>query len=64
MNMDEKNNILMEIGPYVSDIEFLKELLNNSNDIEDLKNKLKELLEIEKDIIKRTDIKIILDKLK
>ncbi len=63
MNEDEKNKILMEVGPYVSDIEFLKEIINKSKDIEDLKNKLNKLLETEEDITRKTDIKIILDKL-
>ena len=63
--MDEydKNEILMEVAPYVSDIEFLKKIINESNDIEDLKDKLQNMLEKEDDIIRKTDIKIVLDKL-
>ncbi|WP_292459382.1 hypothetical protein [Methanothermococcus sp.] len=63
MNIDEKNAILMEVGAYVSDIEFLKELIDKSNNIEDLKNRLNKLLETEKNITRKTDIKIILDKI-
>ena len=63
--MDEydKNEILMEVAPYVSDIEFLKRIIDESRDIEDLKDKLKKMLEKEGDIIRKTDIKIVLDKL-
>lgn len=63
--MDEydKNEILMEVAPYVSDIEFLKRIIDESRDIEDLKDKLKKMLEKEEDIIRKTDIKIVLDKL-
>lgn len=63
MNEDEKNKILMEVGPYVSDIEFLKEIIKKSKDIEDLKDKLNKLLETEEDITRKTDIKIILSKI-
>ena len=63
MNENDRNEILMEVGPYVSDIEFLRELIDKSRDIEDLKNRLNKLLETEENITKKTDIKIILDKL-
>ena len=63
MNEYDKNEILMEVAPYVSDIEFLRELIDKSRDIEDLKNRLNKLLETEENITKKTDIKIILDKL-
>ena len=63
MNIEEKNNILMEVGPYVSNIEFLKEIIDKSKNIEDLKNKLNKMLEKETDITKKTDIRIILEKL-
>ena len=63
MNEYDKNEILMEVAPYVSDIEFLKKIINESNDIEDLKDKLQNMLEKEDDIIRKTDIKIVLDKL-
>ena len=63
--MDEydKNEILMEVAPYVSDIEFLREIIDESRDIEDLKNRLNKLLETEEDITRKTDIKIILSKI-
>jgi hypothetical protein len=63
MNIEEKNAILMEVGPYVSDIEFLREIIDESRDIEDLKNRLNKLLETEEDITRKTDIKIILSKI-
>ena len=63
MNEYDKNEILMEVAPYVSDIEFLKRIIDESRDIEDLKDKLKKMLEKEEDIIRKTDIKIVLDKL-
>ncbi|WP_421078337.1 hypothetical protein Mjas_03200 [Methanothermococcus sp. Ax23] len=63
MNIEEKNAILMEVGPYVSDIEFLREIIDESRDIEDLKNRLNKLLETEEDITRKTDIKIISSKI-
>ena len=63
MNEYDKNEILMEVAPYVSDMEFLKRIIDESRDIEDLKDKLKKMLEKEEDIIRKTDIKIVLDKL-
>lgn len=63
--MDEKTKeaLLVDIAPYIEDIEFFKELLENSRDIEDLKRKLKELLKKEENITRKTDIKIILNKI-
>ncbi|AXI25574.1 hypothetical protein CFE53_05310 [Methanofervidicoccus sp. A16] len=63
--MDEKTKetLLVDIAPYIEDIEFFKELLEKSKDIEDLKRRLKELLEREEDITRKTDIKIILSKI-
>ena len=63
MNENDRNELLMEVAPYVSDIKFLKEIIDESNDIEDLKNKLKNMFEKEDDVIRKTDIKIVLDKL-
>ena len=63
MDREQKNEILMEIAPYISDIEFFKEILNNCNSIENLKNELNKLYENEEEITKKTDIKIILEKL-
>jgi len=63
--MDEKTKeeLLIDIGPYIEDIEFFKELLDRCEDLEDLKRRLKELLKKERDITRKTDIKIILSKI-
>ncbi|HID47938.1 MAG TPA: hypothetical protein EYH15_00765 [Methanothermococcus okinawensis] len=63
--MDEKTKeeLLIDIAPYIQDIEFFKELLDKSKDMEDLKKRLKELLEEEREITRITDIKIILSKI-
>ena len=63
--MDEKTKetLLIDIAPYIENIEFFKELLESSKDIEDLKRKLNELLKEEKDITRKTDIRIILNKI-
>ena len=63
--MDEKTKeeLLIDIGPYIEDIEFFKELLDRCEDLEDLKRRLKELLKKESDITRKTDIKIILSKI-
>jgi len=54
---------LINIGPYIEDIEFFKELLDRCEDLEDLKRKLKELLKKERNITRKTDIRIILSKI-
>jgi len=63
--MDEKTkeDLLINIGPYIEDIEFFKELLDRCEDLEDLKRKLKELLKKERNITRKTDIRIILSKI-
>jgi selenocysteine-specific translation elongation factor len=63
MNENDRNKILMEVAPYVSDIEFLKRIMDESKDIEDLKNKLNKLLEKEEDITRKTDIRIVLNEI-
>ena len=63
MNEKTKEDLLINIAPYIEDIEFFKELLEKSKDIEDLKRRLNELLKKEEDITRKTDIKIILNKI-
>jgi len=63
MNEKTKEDLLVDIAPYIEDIEFFKELLEKSKDIEDLKRRLNELLKKEEDITRKTDIKIILNKI-
>ncbi|MBW9222070.1 hypothetical protein KKP97_03370 [Methanothermococcus sp. SCGC AD-155-C09] len=63
MDPKEKEDLLTNIAPYIENMEFFKELLENSKDIKDLRNKLNELIEKKVEITKRTDIKIILDKI-
>ena len=43
MNPKEKEDLLTNIAPYIENMEFFKELLENSKDIEDLRNKLNEI---------------------
>ena len=64
MESKKKEDILINIAPYIEDVEFFKELLEDSKDIEDLRNKLNEIIKKEIEITKRTDIKIILEKIK
>ena len=59
----DKNGILMEVGPYISDIEFLRNIIAESKDMDDLKHKLEELLKKETDITRKTDIRITLEKI-
>jgi len=63
MDKKIKETLLVDIAPYIEDIEFFKELLEKSRDIEDLKRRLNELLKKEGDITRKTDIKIILNKI-
>ncbi|WP_423793009.1 hypothetical protein ACPB8Q_02035 [Methanocaldococcus indicus] len=64
--MNQKRELelfLYEVLPYVSNIEYIKELILSANDFDDLEKKIRELLEKENDITKKTDLKIVLDKL-
>ncbi len=53
----------MEVGPYISNIEFLRNIIAESKDMDDLKHKLEELLKKETDITRKTDIRIMLEKI-
>ncbi|MDK2790250.1 MAG: hypothetical protein PWP15_757 [Methanothermococcus sp.] len=62
-NNIDKEGILMEVGPYISNIEFLRNIIAESKDMDDLKHKLEELLKKETDITRKTDIRIMLEKI-
>jgi len=62
-SMDKLELVLSEALPYVSDIEYAKELILNSKDLEELKEKINKLIKEEKDITKKTDLRIILEKI-
>ncbi|WP_456418845.1 hypothetical protein [Methanocaldococcus infernus] len=59
----EINELLIEILPYISHVEEIKELFNRVNSLEELKEIVSERLKEEKDITKITDYKIILNKI-
>ncbi len=64
--MNQKREIelfLYEVLPYVSNVEFIKELILSCKNLDELKKKVEELLKKETDITKKTDLKIVLDKL-
>ncbi|EHP89188.1 hypothetical protein [Methanotorris formicicus] len=61
--MDKLELVLSESLPYVSDIEYAKELIQNSKDLDELKEKINKLIKEEKDITKQTDLRIILEKI-
>lgn len=64
--MNQKREIelfMYDVLPYMANIEFIKELLESVNSLEELEQKVKELLEKEIDITKKTDLKILLEKI-
>jgi len=54
---------MYDVLPYMANIEFIKELLESVNSLEELEQKVKELLEKEINITKKTDLKILLEKI-
>ena len=64
--MNQKREIelfMYDVLPYMANIEFIKELLESVNSLEELEQKVKELLEKEINITKKTDLKILLEKI-
>lgn len=53
----------METAPYVQDLEYIRELIENSENIVELKENLKNLIISEKEISKKTDLKILMEKI-
>lgn len=54
---------MFDVLPYMANMEFIKELLESVNSLEELEQKVRELLEKETDITKKTDLKILLEKI-
>ena len=64
MSQREEIELLMyDVLPYMANIEFIRELFENVESLEELEQKAKELLEKETDITKKTDLKILLEKI-
>ena len=55
--------LMFDVLPYMANIEFIRELLESANSLEEIEQKAKELLEKEEDITKKTDLKILLEKI-
>ena len=55
--------LMFDVLPYMANIEFIRELFENVESLEELEQKAKELLEKETDITKKTDLKILLEKI-
>ena len=55
--------LMFDVLPYMANIEFIRELLESANSLEEIEQKAKELLEKEDDITKKTDLKILLEKI-
>jgi hypothetical protein len=64
MNQRKEIELLMyDVLPYMANIEFIKELLESVESLEEIEQKVKELLEKETDMTKKTDLKILLEKI-
>ena len=55
--------LMYDVLPYMANIEFIRELLESANSLEEIEQKAKELLEKEEDITKKTDLKILFEKI-
>ncbi|XRP97155.1 hypothetical protein ACO3UB_01180 [Methanocaldococcus sp. 16A] len=64
MSQKEEIKLLMlDALPYMANMEFIKGLLESVESLEELEQKVKELLEKETNITKKTDLKILLEKI-
>jgi len=64
MSQREEIELLMyDVLPYMANMEFIRELFENVESLEEIEQKAKELLEKETDITKKTDLKILLEKI-
>ena len=55
--------LMLDVLPYMANMEFIRELFENVESLEEIEQKAKELLEKETDITKKTDLKILLEKI-
>ncbi|ACV24579.1 hypothetical protein [Methanocaldococcus fervens] len=55
--------LMYDVLPYMANMEFIRELLESVDSLEELEKKAKELLEKETNITKKTDLKILLEKI-
>ncbi|XRO77776.1 hypothetical protein ACO3VM_04455 [Methanocaldococcus sp. 10A] len=60
---EEIKLLMLDALPYMANMEFIKELLESAESLEELEQKVKELLEKETNITKKTDLKILLEKI-
>jgi hypothetical protein len=61
--MMENRELVMETAPYVQNMEYIRELIEESENIEELKIKLTELIDNEQNVAKKTDLKILMEKI-
>ncbi|MDK2928895.1 MAG: hypothetical protein PWP73_486 [Methanococcus sp.] len=63
VKMMENRELVMETAPYVQNMEYIRELIEESENIEELKIKLTELIDNEQNVAKKTDLKILMEKI-
>uniref|UniRef100_A9A904 Uncharacterized protein n=1 Tax=Methanococcus maripaludis (strain C6 / ATCC BAA-1332) TaxID=444158 RepID=A9A904_METM6 len=59
----ENSELVMETAPYVQNMEYIRELIEESENIDELKIKLIELINNEQNVAKKTDLKILMEKI-
>ncbi|WP_459201492.1 hypothetical protein [Methanococcus sp. CF] len=59
----ENSELVMETAPYVQNMDYLRELIEESENIDELKMKLTELIDNEQNVAKKTDLKILMEKI-
>jgi len=63
VKMMENRELVMETAPYVQNMEYVRELIEESENIDELKIKLTELINNEQNVAKKTDLKILMEKI-
>lgn len=63
VKMMENSELVMETAPYVQNMEYIRELIEESENIDELKIKLIELINNEQNVAKKTDLKILMEKI-
>ncbi|MBP2143266.1 hypothetical protein J2127_000407 [Methanococcus voltae] len=60
---EQKEDIKLYVMPYIQNMGYISELINNSNDLDDLINKVSKLMNEDTDLSTKTDLKILYEKL-
>ncbi|MBP2172376.1 hypothetical protein [Methanococcus voltae] len=60
---EQKEDIKLYVMPYIQNMSYISELINNSNDMDDLIDKVLKLMNEDIELSTKTDLKILYEKL-